>query len=69
MLLLERRVLCVAPLPRSHHTTHIPNSIHEELHYVQHCWPISGLILTILGVLSLHARQQHHGPFSLKTGP
>ena len=51
MLMLERPRAPRRPPPRSHHTAHIPNSIHEELHYVQHCLLESGLLLTTLGVL------------------
>ena len=65
MLMLERPRALRRPPPTTHQTTYIPNSIHGELHYVQHFSSESGSPLTTLGVLGIHARQQHHGPSSL----
>ena len=65
MLMLERPRAERRPPPTTHQTTYIPNSIHEELHYVQQCSSESGSPLTTFGVLGLHARQQHHGHSSL----
>jgi hypothetical protein len=51
----------VPPTPQPHQTTYIPNSTHDQLHYVQHCSSKSGLLLTTFGVFDLLRRQQHHG--------
>ena len=49
------------PTPTAHQTTYIPNSTHDEVHYVQHCSRICGRFWPLLVFLAFMRRQHHHG--------